>query len=115
MSRNRLISNPIPKRGVNPIIRRNELLEAQASASLMARILDGMQSEIHTGDKVMLDVEKITGRDEFKQARPEYQKFVRESEGKVFTANVRPDHIVSLQEDGGGWLFWRGDLTLQNR
>ena len=56
------------------------------------------------GDKVMLDWVKITEDPDWENFKPEYQKFVEENAGKIFTLSKEakaqgPWAFVSLEED----------------
>lgn len=67
------------------------------------------------GDKVLLNVCKITARKDYCKTQPEYQSFVEQNKGIVFTARLYRKYndgfsaMVELKEDPR-WLFWNGDL-----
>lgn len=67
------------------------------------------------GDRVMLNTDRIFGRDEFSLLQPAYQEFVKENSDRVFTARIRRRTtggypvIIDLVEDDS-WSFWVGDL-----
>ena len=108
MSRKKMNGNPIPKRGENAALK---ALGNSKGTELLKRVIENLDDEIETGDKVTLNIEQIEKRRDYANLRQEYKDFVHMNEGRVFTALVRPDKLVSLEEDGSGWLFWRGDLT----
>jgi hypothetical protein len=67
------------------------------------------------GDKVMLDWVKITEDPDWENFKPEYQKFVEENAGKIFTLSKEvkaqgPWAFVSFKEDETDpkWLFYLG-------
>ena len=67
------------------------------------------------GDKVMLDWVKITEDPDWENFKPEYQKFVEENAGKIFTLSKEvkaqgPWAFVSFEEDETDpkWLFYLG-------
>lgn len=108
MSRKKMNGSPIPKRGKNAVL---ETIGDSNGAELLKRVIESLDDEIQTGDKVMLNVEQIEKRREHTGLLPSYKEFVHMNAGRVFTARVRQDKLVSLDEDENGWLFWRGDLT----
>lgn len=67
--------------------------------------------EIHTGDSVSLDLEKIKKRRDYDRMSPAYRQFVENNDGKVFTATQEQGNLISLQEEPQ-WLFWSGDLQI---
>lgn len=70
-----------------------------------------LPQEIQTGDKVSLDLEKITTRRNYDRMSPAYREFVENSGDMVFTAMKEQGNLISLQEEPQ-WLFWSGDLQL---
>lgn len=70
--------------------------------------------EIHTGDRVALDLDKIKKRRDYDRMLPAYKDFVEHSEGQVFTATQEQKNLISLQEKPK-WLFWSGDLQIIER
>ena len=67
--------------------------------------------KIKSGDKVMLDLERIKSRKNYDRMTDLYKEFVNASDGAVFTAKVERENLVSMEEDPR-WLFWSGDLIL---
>lgn len=61
------------------------------------------------GDKVRLDIDRITNRSNYENMTDEYRAFIEESEGKVFTVHIESNAMISLKENPE-WLFWKGDL-----
>jgi len=67
------------------------------------------------GDKVLLDIEKIKARKDYYKTQSEYQSFVEQNKGIVFTARPYRKYndgfsvMVELKEEPR-WLFWYGDL-----
>lgn len=74
---------------------------------------------IHEGDKVVLNVRRITSRPDFDRMQESYKKFVNENEGVIFTAHcVRPHTdgfsvLIEVNEDQK-WLFVQDDLVKYN-
>ena len=66
---------------------------------------------IRTGDRVLLDVDKIKNRRNYSLMARAYREFVESSTGKVFTATLEQGNLVSMQEEPR-WLFWSGDLIV---
>lgn len=75
---------------------------------------------LEDGEKVKLDVDRITGRTEFSSLQPGYQQFVAANRDRVFTAKIRRRSqggypvVVDLEEDDT-WSFWVGDLIRVNQ
>lgn len=64
---------------------------------------------INDGDKVRIDVDKISSSKYYSNMMDEYKEFIENSRDIVFTAKVEKGHFVSLEENPK-WLFWVGDL-----
>ncbi len=67
------------------------------------------------GDKVMLDLERITHRPNYNKLVPAYREFCEKNAGRIFTVvyeKGKNSSIVCLAEDETTpkWLFWVGDL-----
>lgn len=65
--------------------------------------------EIHNGDMVRINIDAVKARKNYEIMNPKYKEFIDASQGKVFTAHVERDVLVSLEE-APEWLFWCGDL-----
>lgn len=61
------------------------------------------------GDKVKLNVDKISGRKDFEVKSEPYSEFVLSNRNTVFTAKMIQNNIVCFEEDTR-WLFWDEDL-----
>lgn len=81
--------------------------------------LNGMAEEIDNplrdGDRVRLNVDRITGRSDYAYTQKSYQDFVESSREKIFTVRLyrkREDGFSALAElvDVPNWIFWHGDL-----
>ncbi len=83
--------------------------------STMLDIVDDI-SLIKEGEKVKLDVKKITGRADWQKASERYRSFVMENKNTVFTVQyeekygIKPS-LVTFAEDNT-WLWWTGDLIV---
>lgn len=70
---------------------------------------------IHEGDKVMLNISRITSRKDYHRMQAGYKKFIEESGEKIYTAHcVRPKSdgfsvLIELKENPK-WLFVQDDL-----
>jgi hypothetical protein len=67
------------------------------------------------GDKVMIDLEKLSHDPQWNEFKPEYKEFVKANANKVFTLreNAIPDGpfgLVSFVEDENKWQFYTGHL-----
>lgn len=78
----------------------------------------GEKRRVNTGDKVMLDVDRIIRRREWDVLQEAYRQFVMENAGRIFTARVytrgrdgRYSPLIELSEEPM-WLFWEGDLIV---
>lgn len=61
------------------------------------------------GDKVRLDIDRITNRSNYENMTDEYRAFIEESRDKVFTVHIESNAMICLKENPE-WLFWKGDL-----
>ena len=68
-----------------------------------------LPKQFQEGDKVKLDVEKITQRKDYERMNPRYKEFVESNVDTVFTAHLERDTLISLAEQPE-WLFWSGSL-----
>lgn len=68
-----------------------------------------LPKQFNEGDKVKLDVEKITSRKDYERLNPKYKEFVESNRNTVFTAHLERDTLVSFVEQPE-WLFWSGSL-----
>jgi len=87
-------------------------------AQKVAEIFDQVRrpSGIVSGDKVMIDYDKIVATQQYTGANPAYKGFIEAHKGEVFTAQ-HPEgrankQIFELAEDPSEvkWLFWGGHL-----
>lgn len=69
------------------------------------------QNNIQSGDKVTLNIEAIKSRKNYDSMTENYKTFVEENAGRVFTAKVEKNSLVTFEEDNT-WLFWGGDLQI---
>ena len=113
--------NRVEKRALNKQFRKRgaskekagEYVEFINNADLIRAGGVGMVSppnQINEGDSVVLNIERIKSRKNYDKMNPDYQSFVEENKGKVFTAHPEKENIISLYEDDNKWLFWSGDL-----
>lgn len=110
----RELKKRIRKRGV-PKGKADDYVEIFNNADMIRAGGVGMVSppnEIKEGDRVTLNIEHIKSRKNYEKMNPEYQKFVEENEGRIFTAHPEKENIISLYEDDNKWLFWSGDLKV---
>lgn len=68
-----------------------------------------LPKQFQEGDKVKLDVEKITQRKDYEKMNPRYKEFVESNADTVFTAHLERETLISLAEQPE-WLFWSGSL-----
>ncbi len=68
-----------------------------------------LPKQFQEGDKVKLDVEKITQRKDYEKMNPRYKEFVESNVDTVFTAHLERETLISLAEQPE-WLFWSGSL-----
>lgn len=68
-------------------------------------------NDIKEGDKVSVNVELVKARRNYDRMSGAYKQFVEDSVGKVFTAHVEQENMISMVEEPK-WLFWSGDLVL---
>ena len=92
------------KRGI-----KKETAEAFIRARELGLNKPNPPQHINDGDKVMLDVEKIHERGNYEKMSRDYKEFVERSRGKVMTAHVERQNLISMVEEPR-WLFWSGDL-----
>lgn len=72
------------------------------------------------GDKVMIDLEKLSHDPQWNEFKPEYKDFVKANANRVFTLRkeARPDGpfgLVSFVEDENNWMFYTGHLKKVNK
>lgn len=68
-----------------------------------------LPKQFSEGDRVRLDVEKITSRKDYEQLNQKYREFVESNRDTVFTAHLERDTLISFVEQPE-WLFWSGVL-----
>ena len=68
-----------------------------------------LPKQFQEGDKVKLDVEKITQRKDYEKMNPRDKEFVESNVDTVFTAHLERETLISLAEQPE-WLFWSGSL-----
>lgn len=68
-----------------------------------------LPQQFQEGDKVKLNVEKITKRKDYEKMNSKYKEFVESSADKVFTVHLERKTLISLKEQPE-WLFWSGSL-----
>lgn len=71
---------------------------------------------IQEGEKVKLDVKKITGRNDWQKLTERYRSFVMDNAKTVFTVQYEEKYgkkpsLVTFAEDNT-WLWWVGDLIV---
>ena len=70
---------------------------------------------LENGDRVKLDVDRMTARKEWKSLNPDYRQFVLDNRDAVFTVKIRrrgrdgTPVIIDFAENDA-WSFWAGDL-----
>lgn len=60
-------------------------------------------------EKVKLNVDAITGRENYSRMTAMYKEFIDNNIDTVFTAHVERPNLISFKEEPK-WLFWSGDL-----
>ena len=77
--------------------------------------LQATEDMLKDGDRVKLNVKRITGRDEFASLQQAYRDFVMQNQDTVFTAKIRRHSrggypvVIDLLEEPT-WSFWEGDI-----
>jgi hypothetical protein len=71
---------------------------------------------IQEGEKVKLDVKKITGREDWQKLTERYRSFVMSNVNTIFTVQYEEKYgdkpsLVTFVEDNT-WLWWTGDLIV---
>ncbi len=75
-----------------------------------------IENPLHEGDKVRLDIDRITKRKNYDETSEEYRAFVESNRERIFTAHLYRNRenefsaIIELVEEPK-WLFWHGDLV----
>lgn len=69
---------------------------------------------IKDGDKVLINVDKITSNKNYSKMLEEYREFIENSNGVIYTAKVEKEHFVSLEENPK-WLFFAEDLIVHEK
>lgn len=64
---------------------------------------------IEEGDRVLINIEAVKARKNYKQMSSMYKEFIETASGKIFTAHIERINLISLNEEPK-WLFWSGDL-----
>ena len=67
------------------------------------------KEDIKEGEKVLVNVERITSGKSFESMNDGYKEFVNRCKDRVYTAHIEDSGLISLKESPG-WLFWEGDL-----
>ena len=84
------------------------------AADILNSLGDAVNDIIRDGDLVTLNVQRITGRKEYRHMQERYRQFVESSRGKVFVArshHARSEGFSAVMElEGIEWTFWYGDL-----
>ena len=91
-----------------------QVLDDLNKVAKIKQMLDG-DWPFQPGDKVKLNIEVITGDQEYGRKLPAYKAFCERNANRVFTIEyVEGMHpsVVCLAEDESDpkWLFWVGDL-----
>lgn len=68
-------------------------------------------NSIAEGDKVKLNIDAITARQNYNIMSGLYKEFVTANKDEVFTAHVERENLISFIEEPR-WIFWSGDLVL---
>lgn len=92
------------KRGI-----KKETAEAFIRAREIGLSKPSPPQHIKEGEPVILNVENIQARVNYNKMSDGYKSFVESSEGKIFTAHVERENLISLIEEPK-WIFWSGDL-----
>ena len=79
-------------------------------------LADAEDNWIKEGEKVKLNVKKITSRPDWQRLTERYRTFVMENANTVFTVKYEEKYggtpsLVTFDEDNT-WLFWVGDLIV---
>lgn len=83
-------------------------LDERRAVAILTAFGQENKEGIHTGDKVVLNTDKITGRNDFERAVDGYKRFVNDSVGVIYTATVKDSGLVEVQDNG--WLFIQSDV-----
>lgn len=78
-------------------------------AEMYLAIKESGANELKEGDKIKLDVKKITESKGYQNLNPKYKEFVESNVNTVFTAHLEQKGLISLIEQPE-WLFWSGNL-----
>lgn len=94
---------------------REERRRVKEAAKVLTELsLPELNDWVSDGDKVKLDIKRITERSDFTDLQDEYKEFVKNSVDTIFTARIYRYHkdipvLVELAE-APKWLFWVGDV-----
>lgn len=88
----------------------------KGNAEKFVKIVDAVdrytpRKEIHTGDRVTLNVSALKGKKNYGIMNPEYRNFVEKSDGVVYTAVCEREELIHMEEQPR-WLFWCGDMDV---
>ena len=94
---------------------RKERRSASRAAKVLTELkLPEINDWVKEGDKVRLDIKRITERNDFAGLQDDYKEFVKNSADTIYTARIYRYHkdipiLVELAE-APKWLFWVGDV-----
>lgn len=102
------------RRNLTKRMRKNGI--PKGNAEKFVKIVDATdrytpRKEIHTGDRVTLNVSVLKGKKNYGIMNPEYRDFVEKSDGVVYTAVCERDGLIHMEEQPR-WLFWCGDMDV---
>lgn len=105
------------KRNIQGALRKKGYSERQIASYLMLKEREEQAGKYAEGDKVQLDIQKLTGHPNWPRLRQEYREWVLAHTGQTFTVQYDPQQkerpsLVCLAEDETvpKWLFFVGDL-----
>lgn len=102
----RKFSKRAKKRGIN-----EQITDLYLSMDRNGLEVPSPPQKIESGQKVMLDAERIKARRNYDRMTADYKAFVDQNTETVFTAKVEKENLISMEEEPR-WLFWSGDLRL---
>lgn len=102
----RKFSKRARKRGIN-----EDITELYLSMDRDGLEAPAPAQKIESGQKVMLDAERIRARRNYDRMTDQYKEFVDRNIDTIFTAKVEKENLISMEEEPR-WLFWSGDLKL---
>ncbi len=105
------------KRKIQSTLRKKGYSEKQIESYFMIKEHKEQAGKYAEGDRVQLDIQRLTAHPNWPRMRPEYREWVLAHEGQTFTVQYDPKRkdkpsLVCLAEDDTApkWLFFVDDL-----